>query len=1175
MLKCYPKFQKNNVDVKANSSELSYLLYYASTRRSKLQKVGDFLDKRATTDVWKGRIGNVKVTLEILKALIEKCPRDLPLFAGAVLRVLATVLKSNDVTMVEDSVPTFESLCAHQDPANLAADQDYIRQYEETVQLYAQFASKDVGKEFKAPISWPVAIRFRKAGLRALKAVASSESLGSETGRQLAVIIPVILMNIHSDHGEYLKQLEIRERDKEVHDKEQTVRRRQSISTVRTNEEGEGDPIAASGTTEDADKLAEEEVGVVALQALRNLYMGVNGGQLRLATSAVLKFVWANVGQQHLDEKSQQNGGWATTLMSMICGWVPVQDRYAILVAAMENLVRSPIVEDDLDRQLILATIVQYLLNSPINFIGLSVMDVLVGLISHTLLLLQLGGAGTSILPHHQQTTPVTSERNLQGSRTPANPDGLVMEIVNKPSESRLQLVNTLQNCMASLATHVYYTDQISDMVAAILKRLKPSPASGVSSAAEAIEDPVGAANAVASSASLQEKAPHVDKFFSFETARLLALDAVKHIVITANKRRPDGSSASVSRAPIGVGVWEGTQWLLRDPSGKVRKAYVDALVTWLNLEKKKEDLKIVGDYRRQEKDTDKGGLARRAVSNASHRDKSPKREKRTFLPLLHLAIYENALHLTESEPDYLLLHLLLSTLVDKLGVNAVRSGLPMILRLQEDIADIDNPRSKVRIGSLVHGYLWALSMTLDFETSSVGRIVHAEISRRNSKGLWVQNIRLPAIPVARIETPLQESVQLTQEAITTEVLKPFDNRDALVDKIAEGYSTSLSSPPSSPPASPGRSVSMPTINPQSLKPPPQLSYKVREELLADWSRDLCLAANIKDSTTASMTGSRTGTSTHRKNNYLGVNIPNGTLDSATNSPLASPRRAHSRPPSTAYGLVGRVASPHRNRSPSNETPGSTSSLHSTVRVDDLKRVLSGSAPRTSYSMRPATNHRRHPDSSSHDSSASESLVSVHSLSDSSFVTTDQAASVPRIMKSNHQHNGESSALPHRPQSSHGDAPSSPTNSNSPSSNATREREAAYSRDGVPPVPPIPESLRDKSASPNGSATTPALFEGNGRPKTAPSNGNGHGHIAVRKSRSLKRGSAAGSVTSRSIQGGSTRERSRDMERGRGRGGGVKKPDFEAFLDSINVSDDETGKDEYDAISVRTSKVPY
>jgi hypothetical protein len=63
ILKCYPKFQKNAVDVKPNSSELSYLLYYASTRRSKVQKVGAFLEKRTASDVWKGRIGYVNCLL--------------------------------------------------------------------------------------------------------------------------------------------------------------------------------------------------------------------------------------------------------------------------------------------------------------------------------------------------------------------------------------------------------------------------------------------------------------------------------------------------------------------------------------------------------------------------------------------------------------------------------------------------------------------------------------------------------------------------------------------------------------------------------------------------------------------------------------------------------------------------------------------------------------------------------------------------------------------------------------------------------------------------------------------------------------------------------------------------------------------------------------------------------
>ncbi|KAK1912243.1 hypothetical protein P3342_009844 [Pyrenophora teres f. teres] len=641
VLKCYPKVQKNNADAKANSSELSYLLYYASTRRSKLQKVVDFLDKRATKDVWKVRTGNIQVTLQIVKALIEKCPRDLPLYAGAVLHILRTILNSNDVTMVEESVPTFEALCAHQEPAALAADQDYIKKYEETVQLYAQFASKDAVKTAKTPITWPVAIRYRKAGLQALNAVASSESLGSETGRQLAVVIPVILLNVHSESGAYLKRLEAREAAKGDHEKDLASRRRQSVSTARTDDD-DGDPVAASGTTEDADKLAEEEVGVLALHALRSIFQGVNRGQLRLATTAVLQFITSHVTSPEGTPPSEASH-WATTLMAMICAWVPVQDRYTVLVGAVEALVRSPIVEEDLERQLLLATVIDYLLASTINFIGLSVMDVLVGLISHSLLLLQLGGPGSNITPHHQQTTSVMSEKEMGDQATTNNLAGVVMEVVTKPSEARLQLLDTVQKCMADLATHVYYTDQISDMVEAILSRLKPSRLSSVATTAEAIQNPEGAVEAVADSVSMQEKT-HVDRFFSFETARITALEAVKAIIKTANARRPDGSTASVSRSKVGVSVWEGTQWLLRDPSGQVRKAYVDALVTWLDTEKDKEDLKIVDNYRRKEKDHEKNALARRAASNASAREKVPRRGKDTFLPPTSRRLRECAL---------------------------------------------------------------------------------------------------------------------------------------------------------------------------------------------------------------------------------------------------------------------------------------------------------------------------------------------------------------------------------------------------------------------------------------------------------------------------------------------------------------------------------------------------
>ena len=60
-------------------------------------------------------------------------------------RALGTAGQANDERFADDRGQiarqngvrkTLETFCAHQDPANLAADQDYIRQYEETVQLY-------------------------------------------------------------------------------------------------------------------------------------------------------------------------------------------------------------------------------------------------------------------------------------------------------------------------------------------------------------------------------------------------------------------------------------------------------------------------------------------------------------------------------------------------------------------------------------------------------------------------------------------------------------------------------------------------------------------------------------------------------------------------------------------------------------------------------------------------------------------------------------------------------------------------------------------------------------------------------------------------------------------------------------------------------------------------------
>ena len=65
VLKCYPRTTKGAVDVKPNSSELSYLLFYAQSRRTKIQKVGSFLEKKTASDVYRQRIGYVGPSIRL------------------------------------------------------------------------------------------------------------------------------------------------------------------------------------------------------------------------------------------------------------------------------------------------------------------------------------------------------------------------------------------------------------------------------------------------------------------------------------------------------------------------------------------------------------------------------------------------------------------------------------------------------------------------------------------------------------------------------------------------------------------------------------------------------------------------------------------------------------------------------------------------------------------------------------------------------------------------------------------------------------------------------------------------------------------------------------------------------------------------------------------------------
>lgn len=1021
---------------------------------------------------------NVQVTLGILAALVEKSPKDAVLIAPCILKILDLILRSNDITMIESSLPTWEAFCEHHDASSsLFADQAYLSHYVSVVRSYAQLAStRNSPVPPQGAASRPVQMRWRNAGLGAIKCISSSDALSSVSGRQLDVIVPMILENLWTDDETLLDTLLERVQVEEKVDTEKLLRRRTSVATVQTGDAGgDANPLAITGTAMDVDKMAEEDTGVLAMQCLKSIFVVPSRSQIHSATAALLKFILERVkqGEKVLASDAVDNDndqGWAIQIFSIVARWAPVQDRYVILVMALDTLTHPPMRDDNLDQHVALTAMIESLLRSDINLIGLSVMDVLLGLIRQIKKLFTLSNMGSRAeTPSEKVATDSDVEQNLH-------------------QPQRKELLRRLEQCIGDLASHIYYADQISDMIAAIVGRLKPGRSSSAPSTpqgektdgTEQSNNPSPPSATATADLTESQSSNLVDVYFSYTSGRISALRIVKIILHVANPKAKIRTNADLGRNRVPAQVWEGTQWLLRDPSGQVRRAYVDALLTWLDLETTHVDLFARDEALEPHKSTAAGILAaaknardvpnggRRVVSSASNKDRQPRTRRSQFLPQLHLAIYDNALHFVEFDNDLAALHILLTRLVARLGVNAARYGVPMIYRLQEEILAVEQPIHKVRIAALCHGYFWALTDRFEFDTSAVGRAIGNEVARRKSKGFWVPGIRVPPPTMDQIG-PLGQTSPAPEwdlSALETEELLPFDDRASLVQCIAVGYEESTAMPQNSPSASPGRALSGPILgspmSPGSSSVPvtPDKSLELpeayREQMMTEWSREQVAAALAAEGKSESINGSRTGTvATGLRNLTIstaagGVNV-NGNNGYLPYSPYGSQHNL--RPHSSQTHMV--MDQTHLGPSPRFRQASIRSGISQTISssskagvasVEQLKRVLSGNATPNTFG--------------SEDDSA-ESMVSYdYSPSEKSFSPTSTDPERPTT---------SADGFSKRSRSASSGAPlsSGSLRDSLPKLQLDGEREEEGGGGlGIPPVPPLPNlgSLSEKGA---------------------------------------------------------------------------------------------------------------
>ncbi|KAK9460992.1 uncharacterized protein V1516DRAFT_324373 [Lipomyces oligophaga] len=353
ILQCYPGGRAG--EKHPNSSELSYLLFYVSSRRTKLLKVARYLNQKIRQDLWRGRAGNVQVSLDIATALIEKCPEDLNVFADHIVSIITAVLNSNDLALCHYTETIFDVFCMHHNGALFTDDSDFIQNFDNLIKLYMDIRSRGSERDDWTAVS-----------LQAACCIASSGALYASSSQlrfQISTILPVILDQLKKYSEDRFIQLN-----------------NYLTSIERTQNTSESTRVNRASISSITQDNPHDENDILALRALKKLFdcSDTHVSQIRFTSRFVIKYV--------IDHPSDQN--WVYSAVDLLAQWIPVHLRFVLLRSLYEFLMELPL--SDTNSLLGVTQLMSSLLSSNVSLIGLSVLDVLHVLLSLITQLLRL-----------------------------------------------------------------------------------------------------------------------------------------------------------------------------------------------------------------------------------------------------------------------------------------------------------------------------------------------------------------------------------------------------------------------------------------------------------------------------------------------------------------------------------------------------------------------------------------------------------------------------------------------------------------------------------------------------------------------------------------------------------------------------------------------------------------
>ncbi|KAL4267891.1 EFR3 family protein [Pleurotus pulmonarius] len=526
---CYPPSSmllSSGPDFTPKGQELSRLTYYASNHPSKLNKLGSELEKRLKGECRKAQQGNTRtrvsllISLSIFRSLAIECRRDIHLISPSLISSINTTL---------GALPNDLEVTARAASVFTAwttyTDGQQIGADSQLTRDYISTLQRFADLSSSTSKDHENRNRQKLIGLAALTGALSSEALYNDMLQfraQVAVIMRPILYAIFGTPLQSLDHHAMSVKELPMSPYLAEFRRRPAIERR----------AASIHVHVDGEKgPSDSDVSIASLHAVFSLLSHANGLQMAYIMRSSLDSL---DGLKAWDEVDHCR--WFVT---KAVEWAQYQYRYAVASCIVERLIEM---QDGVavSSYSTLATMLTTVFNSPFPLINLSTSDINSNLV--TLLLRRI-----NVTPN----------------------DSLLPDLVR---------------CIASLGSHIYYTDQVHDLAGEIINRISlvesrapnvvPGQSAVDSSRSQSIRCLLSALLGIIHSATEHEASQDSEKRRTHGS-----------IISDGHSQEPYSNERSLRRTRVPCDIWQDTLSLLCDQDFAVRADYAEALALYLSQE--------------------------------------------------------------------------------------------------------------------------------------------------------------------------------------------------------------------------------------------------------------------------------------------------------------------------------------------------------------------------------------------------------------------------------------------------------------------------------------------------------------------------------------------------------------------------------------------------------------